>query len=271
MEMKFKNQILKGRAIVITRPREQAENIQHQLDDLGATTIIFPTIEIHEPESWELCDHAIQNITKYDGIIFTSVNAVRFFLNRISPNIKTIIEKKSIYVVGHATKHAVESYGLRAINFGSNAAELGQAIAHLYPQSANFLFLKGSLAGREIVTTLSECDHHVDEVVVYQTICPSKQDVDRLKRQFIDHQIDLITFFSPSSVRNFFESVPIGVCGNVSIAVIGTTTEKAAIALNVPVAIVSPEPDSESMAVAIAEFYKSLQSLKESREYEIAQ
>ncbi|MBX7152275.1 uroporphyrinogen-III synthase [bacterium] len=270
MEMKSKSQVLSGRTVVITRPKKQAKNITSLLENQGATVINFPTIEISEPASWELCDRAIQKMVKYDGIIFTSSNAVRFFLNRVPPDVKTIIEKKSIYVVGDATKQAVESYGLHASNFGSNGAELAQAIARLYPQSSYFLFIKGNLAGQEISRILNESCHRIDEAVVYCTNPPSEQNINILKQELIGHKIDMITFFSPSSIRNFFEVIPAALCQKAAIAVIGPTTEQCARDLNIPVSIVAQEPSSESLTKAIAEFYY-LQTQQEHGEYSIVQ
>ncbi|MBX5495122.1 MAG: uroporphyrinogen-III C-methyltransferase, partial [Bryobacteraceae bacterium] len=72
-----------GRRIVITRPRGQAEDLALQLHDLGAEAIEYPTIEICPPLSTGPLDAAIERLSSYDWLIFTSVNGVRFFLERL--------------------------------------------------------------------------------------------------------------------------------------------------------------------------------------------
>jgi hypothetical protein len=49
---------------------------------LGGEVVEFPTIEIRPPQSYEPLDRAIQRISNYDWLMFTSVNGVEQFLNR---------------------------------------------------------------------------------------------------------------------------------------------------------------------------------------------
>lgn len=53
------------------------------LTQLGAEVINVPTIKIVPPTSWKNCDDAIKNFSEYDYVIFTSQNAVEWFLKRL--------------------------------------------------------------------------------------------------------------------------------------------------------------------------------------------
>ncbi len=74
---------LGGRRILITRPREQAEEFREILEGLGAHILIAPTIRIVPPGDWGPLDAAIGALGAYDWVIFTSVNGVRFFAERL--------------------------------------------------------------------------------------------------------------------------------------------------------------------------------------------
>src|SRR5207302_9032063 len=62
--------------ILITRTRHQASDLAAQLEALGATPILIPTIEIIPPNSFHALDAALTCLGTYDWLAFTSPNAV---------------------------------------------------------------------------------------------------------------------------------------------------------------------------------------------------
>jgi uroporphyrinogen III methyltransferase/synthase len=56
----FENRPLMGRRIVVTRAREQASDLVHQLTEYGAECIQCPTIQVVPPPDWAGLDEAIQ-------------------------------------------------------------------------------------------------------------------------------------------------------------------------------------------------------------------
>ena len=79
----FEDKPLFGKTIVVTRSRTQASELTDKLVDLGAEVLEFPTIRIVDPESWQPLDEAIRNVDVYDWIVFTSVNGVDKFFERL--------------------------------------------------------------------------------------------------------------------------------------------------------------------------------------------
>jgi uroporphyrinogen-III synthase len=73
-----------NKRILITRARHQASDLAAQLEALGATPILIPTIEIIPPETYAPLDAAIAKLDAYDWLIFTSANAVEVFHQRLS-------------------------------------------------------------------------------------------------------------------------------------------------------------------------------------------
>ena len=105
---------LAGKRILVTRAREQIEEFSHLIQRYGAHVIAFPTIEIAPPEDWHPLDEAIEKLDSYDWVIFTSVNGVRFFTQRLYEkgiNI-TILAEKKICAIGPRTQRELEKLGL---------------------------------------------------------------------------------------------------------------------------------------------------------------
>ena len=78
----FETRPLFGMAVLITRPQEQVKEFSDLLSAYGATVMAFPTIAIVPPRDWNMLDQAIHELSRYDWIVFTSVNGVHYFLQR---------------------------------------------------------------------------------------------------------------------------------------------------------------------------------------------
>src|SRR6185436_13728468 len=79
----FDTKVLSGKTVVITRALDQAQEFARLLEDQGAEVISFPTIQILPPKTWELVDKAIKSISRFDWVVFTSVNGVKSFFQRL--------------------------------------------------------------------------------------------------------------------------------------------------------------------------------------------
>ena len=75
----FETKPLFGKRIIVTRAREQASGFLQKLASLGAECIEFPTIQVIPPDSWEPLDRAIEHLSDYAWVLFTSPNGVKVF------------------------------------------------------------------------------------------------------------------------------------------------------------------------------------------------
>ena len=73
---------LAGKRIVVTRAPEQAGELIHALEALGAEVLQLPTVSFAPPENPADFDAALARAADFDWILFTSQNAVRFFCSR---------------------------------------------------------------------------------------------------------------------------------------------------------------------------------------------
>ena len=260
---------LAGKTVVITRRAEQAKEFSDVLMHYGAKVLHFPAVEIVEPTSWNECDAALEQVSGYSGIVFTSRNAVQYFLRRVTVLKKEQdIRKCLLYVVGEKTKHAIEEFGFQSEELpGQFSAE---ALARMLTAGSitgkKYLFPKGNLARNEIVDILTEHGAQVDDVLVYQTLEPLLDEERKRMIAEIKERADLVTFFSPSSVVQFLRSYDRSNLQKKHIAVFGTTTAAAAQHEGLTVDIVSPQSTLEAFVGAIRRFYSHTES-----EYAITQ
>ena len=116
MDRPHPEQPLAGKRIVVTRAGAQAYSLVEQLQQAGGKVFQFPTIEIQPPKSFAAFDEAVQNIERYDWLIFTSVNSVTPFLARLRLAGKSAAAVSSVKVaaIGPETARRLASSGISA-------------------------------------------------------------------------------------------------------------------------------------------------------------
>jgi uroporphyrinogen-III synthase len=251
---------LRNRTILITRPKEQAGEFIHEVEKRGGRAVLFPSIQIHDPESWHAVDTAIARLESYDGILFTSANAAHRFVMRCTINAKVpgTTSNLKVYAVGEKTKKVLEDAGWN-VEFipGTYSAE---TLADCFHEDAvhgkSFLFPCGDLARDELPTRLQELHAVVDRVVVYETTMPDTQESEDIQAQLHRGDIDVVTFASPSAATNFFKLIPLQEdAPRFKIAVIGLTTAEAVRNLGVTADIVAKDSTITGMVEAIDSWF----------------
>ncbi|MDQ4129402.1 MAG: uroporphyrinogen-III C-methyltransferase, partial [Actinomycetota bacterium] len=112
----YERRQLFGRRVVVTRARAQAGELSRELEVLGAEVHEFPTIEIRPPEDFGQLDAAIHDLDSFDWLIFTSVNGVEAFIERLSHHgldLRAVPRQAKIAAIGPATAQRVREAGLR--------------------------------------------------------------------------------------------------------------------------------------------------------------
>ena len=70
--------------MVVTRATEQAHELAHSLEALGADVLLLPTVSFAAVEDSQSLDAALRGLAEFDWILFTSQNAVRFFCPEVT-------------------------------------------------------------------------------------------------------------------------------------------------------------------------------------------
>ena len=228
---------LKNKTVLITRSADQSEDFINKLQDLGANTIALPLIETTATNQHELT--TLFNTKKYDWLIFTSTNAVKFFFESV--NSKNISCK--IAVVGEKTKTVVEENGLK-VDF-IPAEFTAKQLANQLPITENdtVLIPRSDLAKNDIIEILKERRCKVESIAIYKnsTVVYSKTELNNIFKQ----RIDYITFTSGSTVNSFTK---LGITlKNEKVICIGPETEKVAIQNNISVSATANPHTIEGM------------------------
>jgi uroporphyrinogen III methyltransferase/synthase len=197
---------LSGRRIVVTRARAQAGALAERIEELGGEVIEFPTIDIQAPENFDAFDAAVTKIETYDWLIFTSVNGVEPFLSRlrhVGKDLSSLAHLK-VGAIGPETAKRLESAGIRAILVPQRYQAEGflDAVAPENMRGKRVLIPRAAEAREILPETLRERGAVVDVVVAYRTVVTSN-DTRPLAEFLKQGRVDVITFTSSSTVKNF--------------------------------------------------------------------
>ncbi len=254
---------LEDKTVLITRRREQAVEFIAELERRGGKAILLPMINVQDPNSWEECDRALQQIKNYDSLVFTSTNAVdKFFQRCVLRSVEpATLRGREVYAVGERTRRAVEERGLavKAIPERYSSEGLAEYFRTVNLGGKRFLYPRGDLGKADLIKSLIRQGASVDPVVVYVSSGPDEIDAEFVYRRLVDGDIDVITFASPSAATNFVKLFPIEKMAlmhqRTRIAVIGPTTEQCMKSLRVKVDIVARTATIDGLLDAIGEYY----------------
>ena len=186
---------LKDKTILITRSANQAEDFINQLHNLGAKTITLPLIKNTPINQNEL--KVKSNQFDYDWLIFTSVNAVKFFFDVISAD----EVKAKIAVVGSKTAELIQEIGLK-VDF-TPSRFTAKHIANEIPVQPNetILIPRSILASSLLIEILEARKCKVVPIVIYNnnSVSYSKEELNKI----FSRNIDYISFTSGSIVKSF--------------------------------------------------------------------
>lgn len=258
---------LAGKTILVTRAAQQADNLVHLIEQNGGKAITFPTIEITPPDSWQPVDKAIESLHMYDGMIFTSANGVEFFFQRMNVHEVSLdeIKNKLLFAVGDKTKQSLEHLGLTitAVPEKFTAQDLARMLQQEDLQGKSFLFPRGNLSNDSLPATLKTLGAHIDTITVYKTVKPKLENIQRIRSLIQYGGIDVATFTSPSTFRNFttlFSRVDLkNFFSKTKIAVIGPATAKAVQDAGFEPDIVAKKSTVESLVVTLVESLSGLE------------
>ena len=259
----FEARPLFGRRIVVTRAREQASEFKSILTDLGAHCLEFPTIAIEPPPSWEPLDTAIAHLASYDWVIFTSVNGVRCFMERLRLAGRDVrgLHGVRLAAIGPKTAEALEHVGIcpdlvpgeyraEAILEGLSGGEI---------KGKRFLLPRAMVARDVLPETLRQWGAEIDVVPAYKTVLPRERSAAMLER-LRSGEIDCLTFTSSSTVSNFFSlfeaETLLPLLQRVCIACIGPVTAKTAEEHGLRVEIMPSQYTIAGLAQAISDHFQ---------------
>ncbi|HTE08906.1 MAG TPA: uroporphyrinogen-III synthase [Flavitalea sp.] len=138
-------------------------------------------------------DRQVEEITHDAVLVFTSVNAVTFFVGQ-----HKALEGFRLYTLDGSTRQEAEKYFQKGQLLGTatNSTMLARLIVR-ERKTEEVFFICGNLRRNELPEMLKKAGIRVTEIIVYQTT---------LVPQAMAEQFDGVAFFSPSAVESFFIS-----------------------------------------------------------------
>ncbi|MDP9440150.1 MAG: uroporphyrinogen-III C-methyltransferase [Actinomycetota bacterium] len=203
----YERRPLFGRRIVVTRARAQAGELSTELVGLGAEVREFPTIEVRPPEDFGPLDGAILSLDSFDWLVFTSVNGVDAFLERLRQHgldLRAVPREAKVAAIGPATAGALEAVGLRVdvVPEEFRAEALIEAIKDGSLANKRVLIPRAKVAREVLPERLREAGAEVVVPPAYETV-PSSEGKEALARELEAGSIDCVTFTASSTVENF--------------------------------------------------------------------
>ncbi|MBN1827750.1 MAG: uroporphyrinogen-III C-methyltransferase [Deltaproteobacteria bacterium] len=254
----FEKKPLFGKTVLVTRPEEQAGHLADLLEQEGAQVLRFPLIEIAPPRSWAALDGAVGNIQDYDWIVFSSVNGVKYFFDRLEKAGKTRrdLAGSGICAIGSVTAAALDRKGvfvdIMPDDFVSEA--LLKAFEGHDVSGKRILLPRAAEARDVIPETLQRRGARVDDIHAYQAT-PVDKKIEDLESLVSERPLDIITFTSPSAVRSFVRIIGSrrALVKGVQIASIGPVTAEALKEAGLPCRITAKEYTAPGLVRAIVE------------------
>jgi uroporphyrinogen-III synthase len=255
--------ILDEKFILITRSYEQSSSEIDFLKSNGAEVMPLPVIKLIPYYDSTKIEDVLNRFYEFDYLIFTSINAVRFFAGFVE-KLGNELDLKNVKVVaiGAKTKDYCES----------NLFDVDLVPEKSSSKGIIDLLQKDSLSGKNILIPCSmiartelkeELEYHratVEMVPVYDNVLPDYDDVKDYVDYLDKNKPDIFIFTSPSNFTNYLELLKIDDIkeyfeGTVT-ASIGTTTRDVIEQRGIKVDIIPDKFDVISTVNELLDYFK---------------
>ena len=182
--------------ILFTRPLEDCHEMILKFQSLGHEISHLPLINI------EGLKYEVPNYSEFKGIIFTSVNAIKFL------DIKNIDKKLKCFCVGDATEKKARSTGFQNVFAAEgNVNNLKELILQNFkPSEGKLIYISGEIISSNLDKELISDGYNVERIINYRANEIKKYDenfIEKLKLKMPE-----ITYiYSQNSAINFLKVI----------------------------------------------------------------
>lgn len=225
---------LKNKTIVLTRTVEQSKESASALTRFGANVIVFPTLEIVPPFSWDDFDTVVSTPNKIDFIIFTSAHSAQMFNRRCEElNIDFDFKNKKIVAIGNKTASVCNRLNIpvNIIPEKFSADGVIEVLAKLDLKDQMIFIPRSAIGREELPRGLKDQGAIIKSVPVYNVSIPTKEHINNNLEKLNGSNPDLFIFTSPSTFENLLQILnivnPAEYFREYDVAAIGPTTKTA--------------------------------------------
>ena len=234
---------------------------------MGADAIEAPMIRIEPPDDYGPLDAACARINEFDWVVLSSGNAADAFIDRLlaGPHDLRALNGVRLCVVGSGTAERLASRGLKVELTPPDyrAEAVVRAMAEAGDLRGRHVLLPHADIGREVVAEgLRAQGAAVTEVIAYRTIAveAEREGEPDIYRMLLEHRVDVVTFTSPSAVRNFVRVLGAEPAADLLhttlVASIGPVTAEAAAQWNITTTIMPETYTIPALVDAIVDYFE---------------
>ncbi len=237
----FERRPLFGRRIVVTRPIGESDRSAEALEALGAEVLVAPTVRILPVDDFGPMDRAIDRLSGFDWLVFTSGNGVRHFLGRLEARGRDLraLGHLQLAAIGPGTAEALATYHLRADLVPASYRSEALAEALVARAAGRRILLARADRGRTILRDTLEGVAEVEQVPTYRNVDVEALPVEALAR-LAEGTVDWITLTSSAIAARLIALLPAEARSRIGrdlkLATLSPVTTAAVAALGHPVA-----------------------------------
>jgi uroporphyrinogen-III synthase len=218
----------------------------------------MPTIRIEALPDLAALDQALQRLDQYRWLLFTSVNSVGIVADRLAALAvpAALWETVQVAAIGRATADALRAHGI--VPTFVPEQYVAEAIVEGLGEVAGqrILLPQAAIARETLAAQLTARGATVDAIPIYQTLTA---DLDSVALAALGEGVDVLTFTSSSTVRNFVAALTAATGASPTfakavIACIGPVTAATAQELGLRVDIVATEHTVPGLVDAITTY-----------------
>ena len=184
--------------ILLTRPLDDCSEMIIKFKSLGHQVSHLPLLSVNKVEYDKI------NFLDYKGIIFTSVNAVKFL------NLSSIEKKLLCFCVGSATEKKARSAGFQnVIAAEGNVENLKELILQNFDQKdGNLIYVSGEIISVDLDQQLIKEGYNIKRIINYCTIHNQKFNDDFINELKLNIP-DMVYIYSQNSAESFLKFIKI--------------------------------------------------------------
>jgi len=223
--------------------------------------IHFPTIKIRKSELSREEKDKINSADSYDYLIFTSINAAKYFLQFYENDYSTLSHTTNIVAIGEKTASILLSNNIDVdlISNNSSSESLDELLTEKLVSKKTILIPGSRISRVNLLNSLKTKGAMVDFITIYENEIP--ENLSNIEKKTIwNTKINLIVFTSPSTFHNFvslFNIIDVEhYFSNKVIAALGPVTKEALEKENLNVKILPNKYNLNSLTTEIINYYK---------------
>jgi uroporphyrinogen-III synthase len=198
---------LSGVRILVTRPKDQQQELIDLISAAGGEAISFPTLEIGPTSDRDSLKHRLHELQRFDIAIFVSPNAARYVFEALREESLTLPESLLLACVGKGCSKTVQDNGYKVQAIPVDGIGSEGLLQHRIMQDVSgkhIIIFRGN-GGRELLAqALTERGARVEYAECYERGLPDT-DSAPLIQDWKKKAVHLVTITSTQALKNLWQ------------------------------------------------------------------